>query len=30
MEYGLDIGPTAIRAATDDGDGPTIDSVPRP
>ncbi len=26
--YGLDIGPAAIRAATDDGDGPTIDSVP--
>ena len=28
MEYGLDIGPAAIRAATDDGDGPTIDAVP--
>jgi len=28
MHYGLDIGPGAIRAATDAGDGPTIDSIP--
>ncbi|MFC6768390.1 hypothetical protein, partial [Natrinema soli] len=28
MHYGLDIGPGAIRVATDAGDGPTIDSVP--
>ncbi|WP_226040766.1 chromosome segregation ATPase [Natrinema sp. DC36] len=27
MHYGLDIGPGAIRVATDAGDGPTIDSI---
>lgn len=28
MAYGLDIGPGAIRAVTDAGDGPTVESVP--
>ncbi|WP_255681985.1 hypothetical protein [Natrinema sp. SYSU A 869] len=28
MDYGLDIGPGEIRAITDAGDGPTIESVP--